>query len=110
MNETENWYIGVVDEDKVIFLALVMAQLTIHGRSFGLDLIAEQQTRAFVGLNELQHLISNHCAAIGMNRDRYPDVAFLEVIKEKAMHYGLAAHLAQSFDFARSREYWKTLG
>ena len=105
-DDNDSWYLELSNSDKPIFLALVMAQLTIHGRAFSIDLTSIQQTRAFVGLNELQHQLSNHCAAIGMNKERYPDEAFLQVVKEKALYYGLSAHLTQAFDFARSRGYW----
>jgi hypothetical protein len=105
-DDNYKWYLELSDADKPIFLALVMAQLTIHGRAFSIDLTLIQQARAFVGLNELQHQISNHCVAIGMNKERYPDDAFLQVVKEKALYYGLSDHLSQSFDFAKARDYW----
>jgi hypothetical protein len=105
-NDNYKWYLELSDADKPIFLALVMAQLTIHGRAFSIDLTPAQQGRAFAGLNELQHQISNHCVAIGMNKERYPEDTFLLVVKEKALHYGLSARLSQSFDFAKARDYW----
>jgi hypothetical protein len=106
-NEIRDWYIGLPEPEKQIFLALVMAQLTIHGRAFGLDLPVEQQARAFIGLNELHHLMSNHSVGIGMQRERYPEGTFLEVLREKASQFGLLAHLVQSIDFARTRDYWE---
>lgn len=106
-DEIRDWYVVLPDSDKQIYLALVMAQLTIHGRAFGLELPAEQQARSFMGLNELQHQISNHSVGIGMRSERYPDDTFLEVLREKALHFGISAHLAQALDFARTRDYWE---
>jgi hypothetical protein len=70
------WYLGLADTDKMIFLALVSSQLTIHGRAFGLDLSGEEQIVAFKGLNEIQHQISQHIAAIGAKQERYPEDGF----------------------------------
>jgi hypothetical protein len=103
-----SWYVELPDSDKQIFLALVMAQLTIHGRALGLELSLEQQANAFVGLNELQHLISNHSVGIGMRSKRYPDDTFLAILRERALHYGISPHLLQSLEFARTRNYWET--
>ncbi len=105
-DELRNWYLALTDSDKQIFLALVSNQLTIHGRAFSLDLSGPEQTRAFSGLNELQHQISGHIAAIGLRQDRYPDDVLWAILNEKAVWHGLPAHLKQSFDFARSRNVW----
>jgi hypothetical protein len=40
----------------------------------------EEQTKAFTGLNELQHQISQHIAAIGIGSDRYPDNVFWQIL------------------------------
>jgi hypothetical protein len=101
------WYLGLPDSDKMILLALVSGHLTIHGRAFGLDLIGEEQIRAFKGLNELQHLISFHFAGIGTKQDRYPDDVFMQILFEKASSFGLSGHLTQSLDYARTRHYWE---
>lgn len=105
-NGLKDWYLGLLDSDKIIFLALVSAQLTIHGRAFGLDLSGEQKSRAFTGLNEIQHQVSNHIASLGMNSKRYPEDVFWNSIGEKAAYYGLSPHLSQSFSFARTRDFW----
>jgi hypothetical protein len=104
--EFRDWYLSLPDSDKMIFLALVSAQLTIHGRAFGLDLSGERQIMAFKGLNEIQHQISQHIAGIGAKRERYPDDVFLQILSEKASSFGLSAHLAQSLDWARTRHRW----
>ena len=103
----KEWYLQLSDSDKLIFLPLVMASLTIHGRAFSLDLPEDGQIRAFIGLNELQHQISNHSVGIGMKSDRYPEDTFLQILKEKALSYGLAVHLSQSLRWARERAYWE---
>lgn len=104
--EFKNWYVALPDSDKMVFLALVSGQLTIHGRAFGLDLSGEQQVMAFKGLNEIQHQISFHLAGIGAKRERYPDDVFLQILSDKASSFGLSAHLAQSLDSARTRHDW----
>ncbi len=101
--EARDWYLGLPDARKQIFLAIVSNHLTIHGRAFGLDLVGEIQIRAFKGLNELQHQISQHIAAIGLGRDRYPDSVLWQILQEKAAAYGLSGHLTKSIEFAKSR-------
>ena len=100
--EFRDWYLGLTDSDKVIFLALVSGHLTIHGRAFGLDLSGEQQIMAFKGLNEIQHQIGFHIAEIGAKRERYPENTFLQILSEKASSFGLSSHLRQSLDYART--------
>ena len=97
-------YLGLPDRQKQIFLLIVSYELTIHGRSFGLDLVGEKQIQAFEGLNELQHQISQHVAGIAVGRDRYPDEAFWKILHETAESHGLSAHLTQSITFASSRK------
>jgi len=97
-----DWYVGLLDSDRIIFLSLVSFQLTIHGRAFGLDLSGEEQIRAFKGLNEIQHQISSHIAAIGAKQKRYPEDAFMQILSQEASSSGLSAHLAQSIAYART--------
>ena len=105
-DEMRSWYLSLPDSDKQVFLSFVSYQLTIHGRSFGLDPIGAEQIKAFKGLNELQHQISQRVAAIGLSQDRYPDEVLWNILNEKAAWYGILSHLKQSFDFARSRNAW----
>jgi hypothetical protein len=110
-DELRNWYLALTDSNKQVFLALVSNHLTIHGRDFGLYLSGIEQSpskafNVFKGLNELQHQISAHIAAIGLQHDRYPDDVLWKILHEKASAYGLTAHLGQSLDFARSRNVW----
>ena len=108
-DELRNWYLALTDSDKQVFLALVSNHLTIHGRDFGLYPSGAEQSKAFnafKGLNELQHQISGHIAAIGLRHDRYPDDVLWKILDEKAAAYGLTAHLRQSLDFAKSRNCW----
>jgi hypothetical protein len=102
-----DWYLALTDSDKLVFLAFVSTDLTIHGRYFGQYLSGEKQSRGFQGLNELQHQISGHIAGIGLNRDRYPDDVLWRILAEKAEAYGLSAHLQKSLEFARTRDVWK---
>jgi hypothetical protein len=107
MNEQiKNWYLELPDDKKQIFLAFVSNSLTIHGRGFGLELSGEKQIAAFKGLNELQHQLSSHIAAIGMRSKRYPDDALWEILAEKAVHYNIDLALLNSLKYARSRTFW----
>jgi hypothetical protein len=100
--EFRDWYLGLTDSDRMIFLALASGQLTIYGRAFGLDLSGEQQIMAFKGLNEIQHQISFHIAGIAAKRERYHEDVFLQILSEKASSFGLSSHLRQSLDYARA--------
>jgi hypothetical protein len=107
--ELRNWYLSLTDSNKQVFLALVSNHLTIHGRDFGLYLAGIEQSKAFdafKGLNELQHQMSAHIAAIGLQRDRYTDDVLWKILHEKASAYGLTAHFGQSLAFAKSRNVW----
>src|SRR5882672_5638510 len=98
-DELRSWYLALTDNDKLVFLALVSNDLTIHGRDFGRYAAGAEQNKAFKGfqgLNELQHQISGHIAAIGLRHDRYPDEVLWKILDEKAAAYGLTAHLRQS--------------
>jgi hypothetical protein len=109
-DELRSWYLSLTDSEKQVFLSLVSNHLTIHGRDFYRYLPGtEPKTKAFQafeGLNELQHQISGHIAAIGLKHDRYPDEVLWKILDEKAAAYGLTAHLRQSLDSARSRNCW----
>jgi hypothetical protein len=105
-DELRSWYISLADSDKLVCLSLVSNQLTIHGRSFGLDQKEAEQIKAFQGLNELQHQISGHIAAIGLRQNRYPDDVLWTILNEKAAAFGLLAHLKQSFNSVRARNIW----
>jgi hypothetical protein len=108
-NDIRGWYLALTDPSKQIFLALVSHDLTIHGRGFGLDPKGEQRTRAFKGLNELQHQISQHISALGLGRDRYPDDVLWQILAETAAAYGLGPHLRRSLQDARSKNLWDKL-
>jgi len=96
-------YLALSDPQKLVILARVSHDLTIHGRAFGMDLTSNQQAQAFKGLNELQHQISQHIAHLGENSKRYPEDALWEILSETAARYGLSAHLKQSLNKALSR-------
>jgi hypothetical protein len=109
-DDLRNWYLALKDSDKQVFLALVSNHLTIHGRDSYRYLPGTEPKakafQAFEGLNELQHQISGHIAAIGLRHERYPDDVLWKILDEKAAAYGLTAHLRQSLDFAKSRDCW----
>jgi hypothetical protein len=96
------WYLTLPGEDKQIFLAAVSNRLTLYGRDFGIHASGEKQIRGFVGLNELQHQISQHIARIGMNSDRYSEEVIFRILEEEAQKFGLSRHLAESFKSAKS--------
>lgn len=101
--DLNRWYVSLQDSNKIVFLAAVSHQLTIHGRSFGIDLSGEQQVRALLGLNEIQHQISSHIGGIASNRERSPEDAILQMLTEKASAYGIAAQLHRSLERAQGK-------
>ena len=105
-DDLRNWYLALTDSNKLIFLALVSSDLTIHGREFGLHPPSEQQSRGFKGLNELQHQISGHIIGLGSGDGRYSDEDLWQILAETAAAYGLRPHLRDSLKFARSRGRW----
>jgi hypothetical protein len=100
--ELKDRYLVMSDRQKLVLLAWLSHQLTIHGRAFGLDLTGNQQAQAFKGLNELQRQISQHIAHLGKDSKRYPEDVLWEILHEKAARYGLSAHLKQSLNFVLS--------
>src|ERR1700676_5721706 len=96
-DELRSWYMALSDPHKQIWLSRVSYHLTIHGRALGLDSTGPEQIRAFKGLNELQHQISQQVAAIGLRRDRYPDEVHWNILNEKVASYGLLGQLKQAF-------------
>jgi hypothetical protein len=47
--EFRDWYLVLPDSQKQIFLAIVSFDLTIHGRSFGLELAGEPNPKLSKG-------------------------------------------------------------
>lgn len=107
-DELKTWFLALSDGDKQIFLARVSHYLTLDGRYFGSYLFGESQIRGFKGLNELQHQISSHIAALGSQADRYPDDVLWQILKEKAAAYGLGTTLDRSL--AKVQESWRKRG
>ena len=100
--EVRLWFLNLADNQRQVFLAWLSHDLTIHGRSFGLDLTGEKQVKAFKGLNELQHQISAHIAHIGDGSKRYPDDVLWQILQGKAATYGISNHLESSITLVRS--------
>jgi hypothetical protein len=99
MNEPlERWFSSSSDQEKIVFLAQLSHDLTIHGRAFEMDYLGKEQIAAFKGLNELQHGIAQHIAhlAAGTNRRSGDDI--WQSLHGKAAHYRLSAHLRQSLE------------
>ena len=103
IEELRDFYLALPNVEKQIFLLSVSWYLTIHGRGFGIDLTGAEQTKALLGLNELHHKISSHVKSIALGDDRYPDDVLWNILNEKALHYGIIAHLKSSFEYARTR-------
>ena len=106
-DQLRDWYLSLTDLNRIVCLALVANQLTVHGRTFRLDLTESDQIKAFEGLNEIQHSISGQIAAIGLSDERYPEDVLWNILQDKATFHGLLPHLMESFDFAQSRNCWK---
>lgn len=100
-DESTNWYLALSDPERLVFLAHLAHDLTLHGRYFGHFVTGEQQTRAFMGLNDLNHQISAHIAGIALAHERYPDDVLWKILEEKAAAYGIANHLKSSIERAR---------
>jgi hypothetical protein len=91
-------FLAFSDQQKIVFLADLSHHLTIHGRGVWLDLVGEEQTRAFKGLNELQHKISQNISHLAAGTNTYSGELVWTILLETAAQYGLSAHLRQSLD------------
>ena len=96
MERLKQRFVSSSDVQKIVFLARLSHSLTIHGRAFWLDLIGEEQTAAFKGLNELQHKISQDIGHLAEGTNCFPAQDIWESLQETAAHYRLSAHLQQS--------------
>jgi hypothetical protein len=96
------WFLASTDMRKVSFLAWLSNQLTVHGRCFALDLRGEEQTKAFKGLNELQHKISQEIGHLADGTKAMSAEHVWEGLHGTAEHYGLSAVLRQSLEFLAS--------
>jgi len=101
--ETRSHYLALANDRKHVFLALLSYGLSIDGRAYVLDSSVDTLIRRLTGLNELQHQISQHIAALGLGRDRYPDDVLWNVLQEKAAQYEIQNALEHSLRFAHSR-------
>lgn len=101
--DVRDFYLALSDREKEIFLAMLSNSLTIDGRDFILTRSGEQLIKSLEGLNELQHQISQHIAALTLGSKRYPDEVLWKILIEKAESHGIAAALQRSLRSVRSR-------
>jgi hypothetical protein len=95
----DDLFLSLSDQQKIVALAWLSHELTIHGRGFGLDLVGNDQIAAFKGLNELQHKISQDIGHLAQGTNRQGGEDILQTLRGTAAHYGLASHLRSSFAF-----------
>lgn len=105
--DLKNWYLKLSDPQKVLCLALVSSQLALLGRAFAMDLKGGEQVQAFIGLNEIQHILGSRTVEIAAQTDRHPDDVFWKGLTEKATEYGLTVYLVESFQLATSAGPWQ---
>ncbi len=94
----KDWFLTSSDQQKMVFLAELSHEFTIHGRSFALDLTGDELARAFKGLNEFQHMVSQDIAHIGSGSNWHSSEELWQSLQKKASNYGLSAHLKQSLE------------
>jgi hypothetical protein len=94
--------LSVADQQR--FLALIGLDLTIHGRAFLLELQGPVLVRSLAGLNELQHKIASHIAALAGDAPRYPDDILFRILEEVATEYEVTDALQRAIGFAATRE------
>jgi hypothetical protein len=92
----DDLFLSFSDQQKIVALAWLSHELTIHGRAFGLDFVGKEQIAAFTGLNELQHKISQNIGHLGQGTNCYTGEQVLQALRGTAAHYGLASHLRSS--------------
>lgn len=90
------WFCSCSDQQKISFLAWLSHDLTIHGRGFGLDHRGDVVVRAFKGLNELQHQISQNIGHLNDRTNEYDGDLIWRILYDTAARHGLSAHLQSS--------------
>lgn len=94
----KSWFLYCTDQEKLVLLACLSHELTIHGRAIGMDLVGSKQIQAFKGLNELQHQISQHVAHLGDGTNDRSGEQIFESLQGCTAHYRLSPCLKQSLD------------
>ena len=106
MEEIKNWYLGLTNSQKQIFLASVGHQLTVHARQHRANHPKNPDPgallRVFTGMTELHHHLSHQVVAIGMDRGRYADSLLWDILISKATDFDLTKDLMTSLDYARN--------
>ncbi len=105
IEEIRDFYLSLPDRRKLVFLAILSNSLTIDVRGFFLELSGERLLKALQGLNELQHQLSQHIAAIASGSERYPDDVLWNILSEKAEAHQIRASLRQSLTYVHSRQF-----
>jgi hypothetical protein len=99
MNESmKELFLSFSEQQKIVFLADLSHDLTIHGRVVWLDLEGDDQTCALKGLNELQHQISQNISHLANGTNTYSGELVWRILHGTAAQYGLSAHLRSSLN------------
>jgi hypothetical protein len=91
-------FLSFSDQQKIVFLANLSHDLTIHGRCVWLDLTGDDQISALKGLNELQHQISQNISHLANGTNTYSGELVWRILHGTAAQYGLSAHLRSSLN------------
>jgi hypothetical protein len=93
-----SWFSSSSDQHKIVLLAWLSHELTIHGRCFAMDLSGQKAIDAFKGLNELQHTISNDIGHLAKGTNRKSGEVILQCLEVIASQCGLSADLRWSLE------------
>jgi len=94
----KRWFLASTGIQKIRFLAWLSHDLTVHGRCYALDLTGAEQTKAFQGLNEIQHKISQEIGHLADGTKGRSTEDTWDALQLTAEHYGLSFDLRQSLE------------
>ncbi|SNS95751.1 hypothetical protein SAMN05421770_103223 [Granulicella rosea] len=87
-------YSAMSSRAKVQFLALCSFSLTVGMRGLYDLTDSEKRARRLQGANELQHHLSSELGHHDEeNEKRYPDDVLINILLEKAAHYGISGEM-----------------
>ena len=98
LERLKQWLLSSSDIQRIVFLAWLSHELTIHGRGFWLDLTGKEQAAAFHGLNELQHTISQNIGHLARGTNHISAENLWKILEHTAANYGLSPHLQRSLE------------